>query len=86
MNKDLAEDLYQETMLKAFEVRDRINERKIPVLYNINSHWKMEKSKRKEARRMRITPLAEYDENKEVDLQSKEDPDKGLLHREQRSF
>jgi len=87
MNKDLAEDLYQETMLKAFEVRDRINERENPRSFIISiAIGKWRNLKRKEARRMRITPLAEYDENKEVDLQSKEDPDKGLLHREQREL
>jgi len=87
MNKDLAEDLYQETMLKAFEVKDRINEKENPQSFIISiAIGKWRNMKRKEGRRNRITPFAEYDENKEAYGQSSESLDKGLLEKEQREI
>lgn len=52
MNKDLAEDLYQETMLKAFEVKDRINEKENPQSFIISiaiGKWRNMKRRKKKS-------------------------------------
>jgi RNA polymerase sigma-70 factor (ECF subfamily) len=66
MNRDIADELYQETMVKAFEEKDRIHKDQNPRSFMICiaiGNWK--NIKRKEARRSHLAPVTSYDE-KEV--------------------
>lgn len=67
MNRSIADDLYQETMLKAFEIRDRIEVNQNPKSFIISitlGIWKNQN--RKEARRGCILPIDASEETQEV--------------------
>ena len=80
-NRNQADDLYQDTILKLFEVRDRVNVDNNPKSYMLAiamSVWKNEL--RREARHHKIAPHCEYDNICEFVKDDKEGPE-GLVVR-----
>lgn len=83
MNKDDAEDLYQQTFLKALEHELPLDWEQNPKALFFSVSYKLWKSnQRKTARRNRIAPLSHLDGETEVILRSGEDMEEGVLRRE----
>lgn len=84
MNRDVADDLYQETMLKAFEEIDNIYENRNPESFIISiAIGKWRNIRKKEARRNKIIPIELFDELDEEQLESLENVEDTILQKEQ---
>lgn len=86
-NRDIADDLFQETMLKAFEEIDTIDENRNPESFLISiaiGKWK--NIQKKEARRNKIVPTNIFDEMNEEQLEGLENVENSILQKEQREI
>lgn len=83
MNKTDAEDLYQQTFLKALEMEWTLDWEKNPkaLFFSLaHSLWKSEK--RKQARRNRIAPCGTLDDETEMTLHSEESIEEDYVQKE----
>jgi len=88
-NKEDTDDLYQETFLKAMELRLKMDASRNPKAFLISIAIRLHKNhRRKLAWRQRIAPKAELDEatNKSVSLASAATPEDEVLSLELRSM
>ena len=86
-NRNQADDLYQDTILKLFEVRDRIdvdNNPKSYVLAIAVNIWKNEV--RREARHRRIAPQHEYQDINEFVKDGNEGPEGLVVRNEEQNM
>lgn len=87
MNRDEADDLYQETMLKAFEEIDNIDENINPESFIISiAIGKWRNIQKKKARRNKIVPTELFDELDEEHLEGRENVENTILQNEQREI
>jgi len=86
-NRNQADDLYQDTVLKLFEVQDRIEVNNNPRSYILAiaiSIWKNEQ--RREARRQRIAPQHEYENIFEFVKDDREGPESLVVRNEEQNM
>ena len=86
-NRNQADDLYQDAILKSFEVRDRIDENNNPksyILAIVISIWK--NLQRREARRQRIAPMHEYQNICEFVKDNQEGPESQIVRNEEQNM
>ena len=86
-NRNEADDLYQDTILRLFEVRDRVDVDNNPKSYTLAiaiSFWKNEQ--RREARRQRIAPQHEYQNISEFVKDGQEGPEGLLVRNEEQNM
>lgn len=83
MDKPEAEDLYQQTFLKALETDWPLDWDQNPkALFFSLSHNLWKSNRRKQARRSRIAPCSNLDEETQAYLHSGENIEEGILQRE----
>jgi len=86
-DRNQADDLYQDTVLRSFQVRDRIDANNNPKSYMLAiaiSLWKNER--RREARRQRIAPIHEYQDISEFMKDGHEGPESQIVRNEEQNM
>lgn len=83
-SREEADDLYQDTLLKLFEIRRRVLKEGNPESYIKGIAMRLWKNRmRNEANRQRIIPLQEYREELDRRMDEKQrQPEEEILHRE----
>lgn len=86
-NRNRADDLYQDTIIKLFELRDRIDKDNNPKSYMFTVAYNIWKNvQRREARHQRIAPTREYEDISEYVKDRQAGPEIQLIKKEEQNM